>query len=116
MKFKIDENLPIDLADLFNKAGHDALTIHDEDLKGCNDPDILRICQKEERALITLDLDFSDIRTYPPEEYPGIIVFRLHKQDKPFVIGIAKKLLPFLERENPRRHLWIVEENQVRIR
>ena len=61
MKFKIDENLPIDLAVLFKEAGHDALTIHDENLGGCNDPDISGICQKEERVLITLDLDFSDI-------------------------------------------------------
>ncbi|MBN1900752.1 DUF5615 family PIN-like protein [Candidatus Sumerlaeota bacterium] len=116
MKFKIDENLPIELASILNDAGHDALTIHDENLGGYNDPDISIICKNEARTLITLDLDFSDIRVYPPDEYPGIIVFRVHRQDKPFVIGILDKLLPLFEKEDPQSHLWIVEENQVRIR
>ncbi|MGH9319373.1 MAG: DUF5615 family PIN-like protein [Vicinamibacteria bacterium] len=34
MKFKVDENLPIELADLLNEAGHNAVTVHDEKLGG----------------------------------------------------------------------------------
>ena len=52
-KFKVDENLPIDVAELLQKAGYDALTVHDEDLVGTLDPQIASICQKEKRALIT---------------------------------------------------------------
>jgi predicted nuclease of predicted toxin-antitoxin system len=32
MKFKIDENLPIDLADFLIKEGYDAITVLDHDL------------------------------------------------------------------------------------
>ena len=38
---------------------------------GAVDPDVAQACQKEARALVTLDLDFSDIRAYPPEDYQG---------------------------------------------
>jgi predicted nuclease of predicted toxin-antitoxin system len=34
MKFKIDENLPIEAAALLREAGHDALIVHDQNLRG----------------------------------------------------------------------------------
>ena len=39
MKFKTDENLPIEVADVLRQAGHDALTVHDQRLTG--HPDLL---------------------------------------------------------------------------
>jgi hypothetical protein len=70
MKFKVDENLPIELADLLCEAGHDAVTVHDEKLGGADDDDIAPVCQREARAFLTFDLGFSDIRSYPPFELP----------------------------------------------
>ena len=67
MKFKIDENLPVEVLDLLNAAGHDALTVLDQNLIGEIDRTIMDVCKQEERALITLDLDFADMRSYPPE-------------------------------------------------
>ena len=69
------------MADLLTSAGHDALTVYDERLVGERDEHILSVCQEEQRVLITLDLDFSDVRTYPPPKYHGLIVLRLHRQD-----------------------------------
>jgi len=50
------------------------MTIHDQQLVGEPDPRIAAVCLAEQRALVTLDLDFSDIRTYPPGEFGGIVV------------------------------------------
>jgi predicted nuclease of predicted toxin-antitoxin system len=77
MRFKIDENLPIEVADLLRQAGYEASTIYDQNLVGEVDENIAEICQTEQRVLVTLDLDFADIRAYPPEKYPGLIVMRL---------------------------------------
>ena len=66
MRFKIDENLPIEAADLLNQRGHDAQTVLQEELSGAPDTDIASVCKREKRALLTLDTDFSDIRTYRP--------------------------------------------------
>lgn len=66
MRFKVDENLPIDVAELLRANGHDAMTIFDQQMVGELDPKVASVCKAEERTLITLDLDFSDIRTYPP--------------------------------------------------
>ena len=82
MKFKLDENLPAELNPLLRQRGHEAHSVRDEHLEGSPDEAIAQTCHSEQRILITLDLDFADIRLYPPEESPGIIVLRLSRQDK----------------------------------
>jgi len=56
---------------LLREAGHDAATVIEQHLGGQHDPDIAAVCRKEARAVVTLDTDFADIRTYPPEQYAG---------------------------------------------
>ena len=74
MKFKIDENLPVEIAALLRDAGYEATSVVDQGLGGSADPDIAAVCRKENRALVTLDMDFADIRTY---QHSGLIVLRL---------------------------------------
>lgn len=116
MRFKVDENLPTEVAGLLRQAGHDAATVTEERLGGAADASVASICQSEMRALITLDTDFSDIRAYPPKEYPGVIVLRLRGQDKPHVLDVMKRLIPLFSSEPLEHHLWIVEERRIRSR
>jgi predicted nuclease of predicted toxin-antitoxin system len=88
MRFKVDENLPVEVALLLLEAGHEATTMLDQHLGGSDDRTAASICQKEARALVTLDLDFADIQTYPPAHYAGVMVLRLRRHDKPHVLVI----------------------------
>lgn len=116
MKFKADENLPIEVADLLRKAGYDAVTVVEQQLEGSADSTIASVCQKEERVLITLDTGFADIRAYPPVEFPGLIVLRLYRQDKLHVLRAIERLIPLLSSEPLEHLLWIMEETRLRIR
>lgn len=116
MKFKIDENLPLEVSELLQKEGYESKTVKEQLLNGEDDPKVASVCRTEERALVTLDTDFSDIRTYPPENFSGIIVLRLKRQDKPNVLNVLSRLLDLLKSEPLKNHLWIVDENKVRIR
>ena len=80
MKFKIDENLPVEAATLFQEAGHDALTVYDQGLGGAFDPRLREVCLAEGRIPVTFDLDFSDLRTYRGTS--GGVLLRLHRQDR----------------------------------
>lgn len=51
MKFKIDENLPIECVELFRKAGYQADTVNDEKLNGSPDSTIYSVCIDEGRVL-----------------------------------------------------------------
>jgi predicted nuclease of predicted toxin-antitoxin system len=116
LKFKIDENLPVEVAVLLVEAGHDAVTVQDQGVGGTPDAELASLCQSEERALVTLDLGFGDIRSYPPSEFPGLVVFRLDYQDKPYVLTLCRRFIATLEQEELSGSLWIVEEDQIRIR
>ena len=116
MRFKIDENLPEEVVDLLGQSGHDAITVLAENLGGSSDAEISAACQWEERTLRTLDTDFADIRTYPPDQYSGIIVLRPKRQDKLHVIQAIQRLLDAAFPEPVEGRLWIVEENRMRLR
>ena len=116
MRFKLDENLPAEAADLLREAGHDAATVLEQEMSGETDPNVAAACEREGRVLVTLDADFADIRTYPPEGYPGLVVLRLRRQDKPHVLDVLRRVLPLLETEQLRERLWIVDEERVRVR
>jgi predicted nuclease of predicted toxin-antitoxin system len=76
VRFKLDENLPSELASLFREFGHDAVTVLDQGMGGTDDSDLASACAREQRVLVTLDKDFSDIRTYPPK-VPGLQAHRI---------------------------------------
>jgi predicted nuclease of predicted toxin-antitoxin system len=116
MKFKIDENLPIEIAQLLCEAGHDAIMVIEQNLSGVKDYTIANVCQNERRALVTLDTHFSNIRTYPPTEFSGLIVLRITRQDKPHVLQVMDRVLGLFDTEILEGQLWIVDESKIRIR
>ncbi len=116
MKFKLDENIPVEASILLQDAGRDAATVLDQNMGGEADQFVIQVCARESRALITLDLDFADIRTYPPSEYHGIFVLRVKQQSRPKVLEAVRRLIPLLPSESVEGQLWIVEENKIRVR
>ena len=116
MRVKLDENLPLQLKRLFRESGHDAVTVLDQGMQGATDSDVALVCLAEERVLISQDLDFADIRMYPPGEHPGIVVFRLNRQTRDDILEVGAKLIETLTGSFSRGQLWIVEDSRVRIR
>jgi predicted nuclease of predicted toxin-antitoxin system len=117
VNFKIDENLPKDVGILLENAGHDAVTVLDQKMQGVGDPRLATLCRTENRVLLTLDIDFADIRTYPPAEYAGLIVLRLRFQDKTHVLDVVRRLLHNLPQHTKLDGmLWIVDEHRIRER
>ena len=51
MRFKTDENLPVEAAGILRDAGHDALTIHDQRMVGDLDKEIAAACRSEQRVI-----------------------------------------------------------------
>lgn len=60
MKFKVDENLPVDVAALLADAKHDAVTVTNQRAGGATDAELAALCKKEGRAIVTRNLGFGD--------------------------------------------------------
>ena len=116
MKLKIDENLPRECAEVLRAGGFEADTVAEEYLTGAEDSAIAVRCQAEGRVLITLDLDFANIRAYPPEEHAGIVVLRTMRQDKHSVLALVNRIALVLTNREPAGELWIVEPDRIRFR
>jgi predicted nuclease of predicted toxin-antitoxin system len=115
MRLKLDENIDTRLVVFLRASGHDVVTVRQQDLHGTNDVDLYRICSSEDRALVTLDLDFSNVLRYPPENTPGLIVLRGPDDLFPTVRILVETLANALISASPSQHLWIVEIGRVRI-
>lgn len=115
MRFKVDENLPSETALLLKQAGYDAVTVLEQRMQGVHDAVLIEVCRKEKRILITLDLDFANIKMYPPKEYAGIIIVKLRTQSKHSVLRCVNSILPLFGSESIHESLWIVDESHVRI-
>ncbi|MEB3311091.1 MAG: DUF5615 family PIN-like protein [Snowella sp.] len=77
MKFKLDENIGQRGIKQLKQAGYEVSTVLEQGLTSASDPTVIKVCQAEDRCLVTLDLDFSNPLQYIPSEYKGIAVLRL---------------------------------------
>jgi predicted nuclease of predicted toxin-antitoxin system len=116
LKLKIDENLPADCAVLVRNAGYEADTVAEECLAGADDSVIASRSRSDDRVLVTLDLDFSNVQAYPPAQHAGIIVLRPKRQDKRTVLALMERIIFALANRTPAGELWIVEPDRIRFR
>ena len=58
MKFKIDENLPAEAAEILKSAGFDAHTVEDERLSGASDDTVAGASRSEDRILVACRSEF----------------------------------------------------------
>ena len=77
MKFLLDANLPRSSAALLRELGHESLDVRDVLPGGVDDAVIAAHARTHQLVLVTRDFDFADIRNYPPEAYPGLVVLEL---------------------------------------
>lgn len=116
MRFKLDENIPRAVLEVLRAGGHDAETALDEALGGGSDAALIDACRREQRILITLDLDFSDIRLHPPSGHSGIWVLRPSLHSVPELLHAVRSALTLLASEPAQARLWIVERTRIRVR
>ena len=88
----------------------------EQGLGGSPDDSIALKCKREGYVIVSLDLDFGDIRLYPPSEYVGIIVLRLSHQGHDTVLKLIDRVISNLSHETLTGRLWVVDERRLRIR
>ncbi len=103
------------MANQLRDAGHDVHTVWDEALSGANDVDVLAAAVAEERALVTMDLDFANPIRFPPTATAGIAVLRVRDRTRRSDLdGVIDRLIFALDTSPTTGRLWIVERDRVR--
>jgi len=116
MKIKIDECIPQECSALLLQKGYNTETVYQEGLQGAPDNEVWSASQKEQRFLITTDLDFSDIRYYKPGEHAGILLIRLAKEGKGRLLSYFQRLLSQYNIEEWQGYLVVATDHKIRIK
>jgi predicted nuclease of predicted toxin-antitoxin system len=118
MRFFLDANMPRSAIAVLSRFGHDVEFARDVGLGSASDEVVAAHVRRTKSVLLTRDLDFADVRRYPPDQYDGIVVLRIPDD------MVAKEIAALIERflsepslvDSLPKHLAIVEPERARFR
>ena len=116
MKFKLDENMPAELAHHLRADGYDAYTVAEQELIDAVDPLLLSRVKAEGRAFLTMDKGIADVRKYPPRDFAGLIVFRTMLTGRSAVLQFALTSLRQILQAPIEGKLFVVTDGGIRVR
>jgi predicted nuclease of predicted toxin-antitoxin system len=93
VKFKLDENLPIELASDLRALEHNVDTVHDEGLRGAPDQAVVEAALTANRVLFTLDKGIANLPRYPMHGHAGVVLFRPNRLGRKFVLRFIQERL-----------------------
>ena len=96
--------------------GHDVELAREVGLAAAGNGDILAYALQTDRVLLTRDLDFSNILTYPLSSHEGVIVLKIEPVHIPQVHAVLRDLLSAVTQDEMRHALAIIDRNKWRLR
>jgi hypothetical protein len=116
VKFKLDENLPVELVTDLRGLGHDADTVSEEGLRGAVDPAVEDAAFAADRILFTLDKGIANLQRYPVHQQAGVVLFRPDTSGRGAVIAfVGERLHRVLEMDLSGRPT-VVGPSRIRFR
>lgn len=116
-KFVIDEDLPRSTGPLLKKLDYEVYDIRDCGLRGSNDTEIFRFAVAQRAILITGDLGFGNILTYPLKSHFGIVI--AHFPNEMSTQEMNRQLINGLQEladKDMLGNLVIIEPGKIRVK
>lgn len=116
MKLKLDENLSRHLRHDLEELGHDAVTVADENLLSQSDVRVGQAAAGEGRILLSLDVEFADLRKHAPGSHPGVVVFRPKSRGALTVSALVIRFAKSADWSQIHGSVVVVQEDRMRVR
>ena len=119
LKFFADHCIPNSIIRRLLDAGHEVLRLKDYIPIESPDPLVIATAQRLDSILISLNGDFANKLSYPPENFKGIVALQVRNHPE-IVPQLMVRLISYLS-SNPdvssyKGKLILVEVNRIRIR
>lgn len=114
MKFLIDMPVSPDAARWLSEKGHDAVHASDIGLYRAKDADILEEARKQERVIITSDLDFPQLLALSKSKDPGIILFRGGNYNEQEMRALLSRVLENVKEDKILNSITVVDRFRIR--
>jgi predicted nuclease of predicted toxin-antitoxin system len=116
MKFKLDENLPRELAADLVSLGYDVDTVHSEGLVGAADVIVVQAASASGRILVTLDKGVVGLLRSVAQTHRGVLVFRPGVSGRRSVLNFIRSRLDELLKLDLEAQVVVVDATRIRIR
>jgi len=116
MKFLADMGISPEAVRFLNSLGHEAIHLHDQGLNREDDPAILEKAKREDRILLTHDLDFADLVAASGAALPSVITFRLRNMKPASVNRYLGEIVIQHQQALDRGAFISVTEGKIRVR
>lgn len=108
--------LPPALADWLSGDGFDAVHVSDLGMYRSADTDILALAKRENRIVITANLDFPRLLALSRDEAPALILFRGGDWSDTEIINQIKRVLAGVEEDKIANGVLTVDHKRIRWR
>lgn len=117
MKFLIDEDLPLSLADALTAAGHSVEDVRRIGLRGATDSQVLNHAAKSGAILLTADIDFAGHLAQSHTAIEGCVLVRMPNEiSTTDLCRVVVSAIESLPREARLNHLIVIEADRIRLR
>jgi predicted nuclease of predicted toxin-antitoxin system len=114
VRFLLDESADIRLKAHLSHAGHDVTSVVPDYGAGLPDPDVLAIAVRDQRVLITDDLDFGELIFRRRLKHSGVVLFRLGPTEPDTKIAALDRLLD--EYGTDLHRFFVISRRGIRVR
>jgi predicted nuclease of predicted toxin-antitoxin system len=116
MRFLADMGVSQQVVVWLRSKGHEAVHLNDEGLHRLPNGEIFQKAAREQRIVLTFDLDFGEIVAGSGVQIVSVILFRLRNTRNDFVIGRLETVLDSCSHELTNGAIVIVEDGRHRVR
>jgi hypothetical protein len=117
LRFLIDEDCPLSLKNLLSSKGYDTIHVKTSGLSGTKDLQLFIFAQQEQRIIISRDLGWANIKTYPPKTHCGLIILRFPFEATAIEIWqVVKRFIDRVDIPEIVGAIVIVDKNKFRVR
>jgi predicted nuclease of predicted toxin-antitoxin system len=116
LRFLADMGVSHQVVEWLRTKGHEAVHLRDEGLQRLPNGEIFQKAGREQRIVLTFDLDFGEILAASGRQIVSVILFRLRNTRTGFVIQRLDDVLNHSSAELMQGAIVIVEDGRHRVR
>jgi predicted nuclease of predicted toxin-antitoxin system len=116
VRFLADMCVDVRIVKWLLQNGHDATHLRDQGLQSMPNGEIFEKAIREDRIIITFDLDFGEIAALTKSRRTSVILFRLKNTRTLHVIERLSSVIEHFEEALKRGSIITVEETRCRVR
>jgi len=115
MRFLLDMPVSFLLLDVLQKYGHEGVHAHEIGKDRAPDDELLEIARRENRVIITADLDFPRLMALSLAEGPGLILFRGGNYSDSEMCELLARVLQKVAPEILEKSVCVVDKKRLRV-